>query len=314
MMGKKAPRLNAASEHGFVLVAVLWILAALSALAMIFSVYLSNTAQALSANDVRLQAEALVSGSLELTAYQLSLAGEKARPMLGSFHFRLDNADIDVSFVSETARIDLNAAPKDLLANLFAGLGAGPEDATQYAERIVGWRTPPKADAAEDEVSLYRAAGLAYSPRQAPFAHVNELALVLGLPQALVDRALSFVTVFSGQPKINVLVAAPEVIAALPGMTPSGLKEFLKERPALPNDMAAIATALGPAQANAAIDKSDFFRILTTVKFANGRRTASEVVIGIGGEEDPYRVLSWQDEMEAVTGHPPKPAENGDDL
>jgi general secretion pathway protein K len=314
MMGKKAPRPNAASEHGFVLVAVLWILAALSALAMIFSVYLSNTAQALSANDVRLQAEALVSGSLELTAYQLSLAGEKARPMLGSFHFRLDNADIDVSFVSETARIDLNAAPKDLLANLFAGLGAGPEDATQYAERIVGWRTPPKADAAEDEVSLYRAAGLAYSPRQAPFAHVNELALVLGLPQALVDRALSFVTVFSGQPKINVLVAAPEVIAALPGMTPSGLKEFLKERPALPNDMAAIATALGPAQANAAIDKSDFFRILTTVKFANGRRTASEVVIGIGGEEDPYRVLSWQDEMEAVTGHPPKPAENGDDL
>jgi general secretion pathway protein K len=314
MMGKKAPRPNAASEHGFVLVAVLWILAALSALAMIFSVYLSNTAQALSANDVRLQAEALVSGSLELTAYQLSLAGEKARPMLGSFHFRLDNADIDVSFVSETARIDLNAAPKDLLANLFAGLGAGPEDATQYAERIVGWRTPPKADAAEDEVSLYRAAGLSYSPRQAPFAHVNELALVLGLPQALVDRALSFVTVFSGQPKINVLVAAPEVIAALPGMTPSGLKEFLKERPALPNDMAAIATALGPAQANAAIDKSDFFRILTTVKFANGRRTASEVVIGIGGEEDPYRVLSWQDEMEAVTGHPLKPAENGDDL
>jgi general secretion pathway protein K len=313
-MMRKAPRPNAASEHGFVLVAVLWILAALSALAMIFAVYLSNTAQALAVNDVRLRAEALVSGSLELTAYQLSLAGEKARPMLGSFHFRLDNADIDVSFVSETARIDLNAAPKDLLANLFAGLGAGPDDATQYAERIVGWRTPPKADAAEDEASLYRAAGLAYSPRQAPFAHVNELALVLGLPQVLVDRALPFVTVFSGQPKINVLVAAPEVIAALPGMTPSGLKEFLKERPALPNDMAAIATALGPAQANATIDKSDFFRILTTVKFANGRRTASEVVIGLGGEEDPYRVLSWQDEMEAVTGQPPKPAENGDDL
>jgi general secretion pathway protein K len=313
-MMRKAPRPNAVSEHGFVLVAVLWILAALSALAMIFSVYLSNTAQALAVNDVRLQAEALVSGSLELTAYQLSLAGEKARPMLGSFHFRLDNADVDVSFVTETARIDLNAAPKDLLANLFAGLGAGPEDATQYAERIIGWRTPPKADAAEDEVSLYRAAGLAYSPRQAPFAHVNELALVLGLPQALVDRALPFVTVFSGQAKINALVAAPEVIAALPGMTPASLKEFLKERPALPNDAAAIATALGSAQANATIDKSDFFRILTTVKFANGRRTASEVVIGLGGEEDPYRVLSWQDEMEAVTGRPPKPAENGDDL
>jgi general secretion pathway protein K len=305
-MMRKVPHAAAASEHGFVLVAALWILAALSALAMIFSVYLSNSAQGLAVSDAGLKAEALVSGSLELAAYQLSLAADNARPMQGSFHYRLDNADIVVSFISEAARIDLNAAPKDLLANLFAGLGVGPEDAGQYADRIIGWRTQPKADASEDEVSLYRAAGLAYSPRQAPFAHVNELALVLGLPPVLVDRALPFVTVFSGQPKVNVLVAAPEVIAALPGMTPSALKEFLKERPALPRNMAAIATALGPAQANATIEKSDFFRILTAVKFDDGRQTSSEVVIELGGEEDPYRVLSWQDEVEAVTSHPRK--------
>jgi general secretion pathway protein K len=198
------------------------------------------------------------------------------------------------------------------LANLFSGLGAGQEDARQYADRIIGWRTPPKADSTEDEVSLYRAAGLGYSPRQAPFAHVNELALVLGLPPELVDRALPLVTVFSGQPKINVLIAAPEVIAALPGMTPSGLKAFLKERPLLPADMAAIATALGTAQANATIEKSDFYRILATVKFDNGRQTSSEVVIGLGGEEDPYRVLSWQDEVEA--GRRPKLVDRGDDL
>jgi general secretion pathway protein K len=312
-MIRKVQRAAATSEHGFVLVAVLWILAALSALATIFSVYLSNSAQALAVNDTGLQAEAVVSASLELTAYQLSLAGDSARPLQGSFRYRLDNADIVVSFVSEAARIDLNLAPKDLLANLFSGLGAGPEDAGQYADRIIGWRTPPKADNAEDEVSLYRAAGVSYSPRQAPFAHVNELALVLGLPTALVDRALPFLTVFSGLPKINALVAAPEVIAALPGMTPSGLKAFLKQRPALPTDMAAIATALGAAQANATIDKSDFFRILTTVKFDNGRQAASEVVIGLGGDDDPYRVLSWQDEVEAAIS-PRKPVGIDDDL
>jgi general secretion pathway protein K len=286
----------------------------LSALAVIFSVYLSNSARALAVNDAGLQAEALVSASLELTAYQLLLAGDKARPLQGEFLYRLDNADIAVSFVSEAARIDLNFAPKDLLANFFSGLGADAENAGQYADRIIGWRTPPKGDAAEDEVSLYRAAGLTYSPRQAPFAHVNELALVLGLPSALVDRALPFVTVFSGLPKINVLVAQPEVIAALPGMTPSALKEFLRERPVLPNDMAAIATALGPAQENATIEKSDSFRILTTVKFDNGRQTSSEVVIRLGGKKDPYRVLSWQDEVAAGSHHPRKLASDGDDL
>jgi general secretion pathway protein K len=312
-MRRKVLSPAARSEHGFVLVAVLWIVAALSALATIFAVYLSNTAQALATNDTGLQAEALVSASLELTAYQLALAGDSARPLQGSFHYRLDRADINVSFLSEGARIDLNLAPKELLANLFSGLGADQENAWRYADRIIGWRAPPKADSAEDEVSLYRAAGLAYSPRQAPFAHVNELALVLGLPPALVDRALPFVTVFSGLPKINVLVAAPEVIAALPGMTPSGLKEFLRERPTLPRDMATIATALGPAQASATIEKSDSFRILTNVEFDNGRHTSSEVVIGLGGEEDPYRVLSWQDEVDAAISRPGKLADDRDD-
>jgi general secretion pathway protein K len=314
MMRRKVPCKAATSEQGFVLVAVLWILAALSALAMIFAAYLSNSAQALAVNDAGLQAEALVLGSLELTAYQLSLAGDKARPFQGSFHYRLDKAETLVSFVSETARIDLNLAPKDMLANLLSGLGAGPENAGQYADRIIGWRTPPKADSAEDEVSLYRAAGLAYSPRQAPFAHVNELALVVGLPPALVERALPFVTVFSGQPKINPLVAPPEVIAALPAMTPSGLKEFLAERPALPSDAAAIATALGPAQAGATIEKTEVFRILTTIRFDNGRQSSSEVVIKLVGEQDPYRVLSWQDDVAVATSRPQKLAGDDDDL
>ena len=313
-MMRKVRREAATSEHGFVIVVVLWIVAALSALATIFALYLSNSAQALAVNDAGLQAEALVSASLELTAYQLSLGDDKTRPLQGSFHYRMESADVLVSFVSEAARIDLNLASKDLLANLFSTLGADQEYAGQYADRIIGWRTPPKADPAEDEVSLYRAAGLNYSPRQGPFAHVNELALVVGVPRVLVDRALPLVTVFSGRPKINVLVAPPEVIAALPGMTPSGLKEFLRERPALPRDMAAVATALGPAQANATIEKSDALRILTTVRFDNGRQTSSEVVIGLGSGEDPYRVMSWQDEVEAVTSRPRKLAGDGDDL
>jgi len=287
------------SERGFVIVAVLWILAALSALATIFSVYLSNSAQALAVNDTRLQTEALVSASLELTAYQLLLAGDKARPALGSFRFRLDNADVLVSFTSEAARIDLNFASKEMLANLFAVLGADQQAAKEYADRTVGWRTRPKADRANDEEALYGAAGLGYSPRQSLFTHVNELSLVLGLPPILVDRALPFVTVFNGSSNVDALIAVPEVIAALPGMTPSALKDFLSQRSALSRDSPAIATALGPAQANATVPKSAAFRVLTTIQFDNGRRMSSEVVIALGGEKDPYRVLSWQDDVEA---------------
>ncbi|MGG7377505.1 hypothetical protein ACQ7B2_01475, partial [Escherichia coli] len=67
---------------------------------------------------------------------------------------------------------------------------------------------------ANEEEARYNSAG--YSPRQAPFVHVNELALVVGLPAALVERALPFVTVFNGSPDVDPAIAAPEVIQAMP--------------------------------------------------------------------------------------------------
>ena len=299
----------ASSERGFVIIAVLWILVALAALATIFSVYLSNSAQALAVTDAGLQTEALVSASIELTTYQLLLAGDKARPAQGSFRFRLDNAEILVSYASEAARVDLNFASKEMLANLFAVLGADEKVAREAADRIVGWRTRPAANAANEEEALYGAAGLTYSPRQSFFTHVNELGLVLGVPPELLDRALPFVTVFSGSPDVDVLIAPPEVIAALPGMTPSALNDFLKQRPLLPRDQSAIAAALGPAQTSATLPTSKSFRILTTLKFDNGRRTSSEVVIALGEDKEPYQVLSWQDDVEA--GHRSRKLANG---
>lgn len=284
-------------QQGFVLVAVLWLLAALAALATIFSVYLSNSARALALNDTALQAQALVLAGVELAAYRLQLAGEESRPAQGSFRARLNGAEIAVSFVSEAARVDLNGAPKELLAGLLTVLGANEDAAKQGADRIVGWRTKPAQDTAGNEDALYQASGRAYPPRQAPFVHVNELGLVLGLTPELVERALPFVTVFSGASGVDVLVAPTEVIAALPGMTPLTLKQFLQDRATLPNDSTAIATALGGAAANATAQKSSAYRILTRIRFPRGRETASEIVIGLRGKEEPYRVLSWQDDV-----------------
>jgi general secretion pathway protein K len=288
---------SAPSDRGFVIVAVLWLLAALAALVTIFSVYLSNSARALAVTDEAVQAEGLVSAGVELTVYQLQIAGEDARPARGSIRTRLNGVDLAVTFVSEAARIDLNAAPKELIAGLWTVLGASAEDAKEFADRIVAWRTKATPDGAGHEDALYRAAGRTYSPRQAPFAHVNELALVLGPPPALVARALPYLTVFSGATGVDAMTAQPEVIAALPGMTPLLLKQFLDDRGSLANDKAAIATALGPAAANASAQKSRTYRIQVRLRFPNGRQTMSEVVIRLRNQEDPYRVLSWQNDV-----------------
>ena len=121
---RRDPAPAASSRDGFIIIAVLWMLIALATLASIYSVYIANTASALAASDDSLQAELLVTTSLELTAYQFSSAkdakdlqvpgvpgGTKPRrPSRGGFRFRAGAANVGVTFVSEAARIDLNEA------------------------------------------------------------------------------------------------------------------------------------------------------------------------------------------------------------
>jgi general secretion pathway protein K len=297
---------NASSDDGFIIVAVLWILGLLAALISIYAIYVINAAVSLSVIDDRAQAEALVSGALELTSYQLIAASGDAQPTRGDalptrgdFAYRMGRAGIAVSFRSEAARVDLNAAPKLLLAGLLAGLGARHQDAEYYADRIIAWRSQGQEEMQDDEVSAYRTAGLSYGPRHGPFASVGELWLVLGLPQALVARALPFVTVFSGLPAINVIDADPEVVAALPGMSPDRLYAILGQRGSGPANAQFIMDLLGPAREFATDKGSKATRVSVHMTFDNGRRVAAEAVILPQQDGDqPYRVLSWHDDFD----------------
>ena len=287
------------SRDGFIVVAALWILLALATLASVAAAYVAQSAVALTVNDEAVQTEALVAASLELTAYQLSASAGDRRPTRGTFRFRLSRAEIAVEYVSEAARIDLNNAPKALIAGLFAALGVKPEAADQYADRVVAWRTAPPQNAPDSEDALYRAAGLRYSPRRSAFSHVDELWLVLNLPAALVERALPFVTVYSGMHDINVLDAPAEVIAALPGMSAGRLNAFLDQRESLPADPQFIAGALGDNQAGATIKGSDAYRVRTRIAFDNGwRKTSEAVIMLVGNAVAPYLVLSWRDDID----------------
>ena len=201
----------------------------------------------------------------------------------------------------KSARIDLNAASLQLLAGLFGTLGADADSAKFYADRVVAWRTPasnPNPDQ-DKEITAYRNAGLTYDPREAPFTSVQELWLVLGLPPTLVERALPYVTIYSGLGTINVMDAAPEVIAALPGHDPGPARRgapaagrAAKRRPA----RAAIARGrAGERHAGA----SNAVRVRVQVGLPRGRRINAEaVILLLQDAPDPYRVLSWTDDFD----------------
>jgi general secretion pathway protein K len=321
-------------RDGFVLVVVLWLLGSLAALVAVYSLYLTNTATAFTTHLEKAQAESLVAAGLELVAYQLTIGksedkkpGEETKtvqdtkpaeankpaedtkpaqdtkPAKGGFSFRAGKADVSVQFSPENARIDLNAAPKELLAGLFRSLGARRE-AEYLAERIIGWRTPRNAEAAarEDETTIYRSAGLPYGPREAPFAHVYELGLVAGMPAEIARRAAPLVTVHSGSSAFNAIEAPPELIAAIPGVTPEQLPLLLRARE---RDLKSFQSAL------ASLDSGNRFvttepgkstRVAVNVAFASGYRMRTEAtIIVVDGDTEPYRVLSYRNDESSLS-------------
>lgn len=279
---------------GFIIVAVLWILGTLATLAVIYSLYVRETALEFVNHDERLQAQALAMSGVELAAYQLT-ANPRTPPLRGQFVFEEGNAQVAVSFRTENSRIDLNFAPKELLAGLFSSVGVESDAAITYADRIIAWRTPLQSGQSDPEAGLYQAAGKSYGPRHAPFQHPDELALVANIPPSVVDRILPYVTVYTGQPAVNLLAAPPQVLAALPGMTPERLQLLLTLRQDSPQDLAAQLGALPP---DMTLEASKANRVSIDIRFRSGRRMQAEaVILLVGTDTEPYRVLSWRDNV-----------------
>src|SRR5689334_18155453 len=103
-MWKRLRSRRLSRNDGFIIVAVLWILAALATLASIIAVYVINAANAFTVHDERLQSEALTRASVELSIYNLMRNAED-QPSRGSFVFRMGTASVSAEFNSELARI-----------------------------------------------------------------------------------------------------------------------------------------------------------------------------------------------------------------
>lgn len=283
---------------GFVIIAVLWVLGAMSVLASVYASYVITTAAGVRNYDENLQSETLVSAALELTAFHELSAPKQDRSTYGHFSFELGQAVVSVKYRSEATRIDLNAASKNLLAGLFMALGAGKDDADQYANRVIEWRTPPRHQRSDHS---FTNPAIDYPRRRGKFPHPAELARVRDLPPDLVRRALPLVTVYSGIAKVNILDAAPQVIAALPGMNSDRLNAILAAQQNGRLDAQNLTELLGPSRGFVTTQAGRTFRVTVNMSFQDGRRISSEAVILLfSNGPEPFSVLSWRDNVDGT--------------
>ena len=174
------------STRGIAFVLVLWVIAMLAILLGSFSLvartenlqsrHLFDTTQA------RYAAEA----GLNLAVYELRKQ-DPAERWIGDgrpYRFGYGDAEIEVSITDDSGKIDINAAANnaDLLTNLFVTRGVPLDKAQALSDAVQDWIDPDDTTRPNGaEIAQYKAAGLSYGPKNAPFDTVSELQQVLGM-------------------------------------------------------------------------------------------------------------------------------------
>lgn len=203
-------------DRGFALLVVLWSLVLIT-LVTTQIMASGRTALALATNmrDAA-AARACADGAIDETVFHLIATGPERWATGGAPHV-LDRCGMKVAVrVSSLAGlINPNLASTALLAGLFQAVGAAPGQAQQLALAIIAWRSPADSkDAAKALLAAYQRAGLAYGPPAQPFSDMSELADVIGMPPALLAKAMPHMSLFqSGDP--DPAIADPVVRQAL---------------------------------------------------------------------------------------------------
>lgn len=292
-------------RHGMALVLVLWVLALLGTLAM--------GATALNQAEVLLVRNALDTARLRAAAEAgVALAVQGLTQPDPALRWRADGTpyagrfagvDLRLAVLDETGRIDLNEADDDLIGAALGRAGVEPAQRDALLAAILDFKDEDgerRSHGLEDDD--YRALGLPYGAKDAPFEELGELLLVPGMTQEAFRRLRPFLTIHPKHGGVNPWRAEPEVLFALPGATVEAVEAFLAAR-----TLAALDPGLTPPPAPLGIDQrfltgrtSGFLTVRVEAILPGGAALWVEAVIRLngsagGGDGQPYDVLSWEE-------------------
>jgi general secretion pathway protein K len=187
-------------QRGVALVAVLWVVAALSILVTGLVQTQREEIRSAASARARLSGEALGQGAIDL-AVQSMLADRQPQNRLKRTKFQYGGIDIDVETLPLGGLVDLNLAPAPLLAAMFS---------------VNGGVDPPIAERLAASIVAMREARPSGPPPR--FQSPEELLSVEGVDYDLYARLAHLVTTDSGGTgRINPLAAPRDVLLLLAG-------------------------------------------------------------------------------------------------
>ncbi len=222
----------ASCQAGLALVAVLWVLVLLSLLAANLSQGSRSNARLAQNLVAATQGKYASEAGMQWALWSLQQAPDEQWLADGSVQLlQLDDIAVRVALQDESGKVDLNAAPVELLSGLFVAAELDGASADALADAIMDWRDDDdlrRLNGAEDDD--YLAAGREDGAKDAPFDKVEELQLVLGMTADTYRRVRGSVTVLNGLPGINPQFAPRLALLALPGADEGAIDQFIEQR------------------------------------------------------------------------------------
>jgi general secretion pathway protein K len=289
----------AGSNRGIALISVLWVTGLLAVMAASFASSARTEARLAHNHEESAKAEALADAGVHRAVFGLlDLARETAwRAGGAAYSFSLGDGDVQVWIEDEDGKIDLNAAPLELLTGLFMALGLQEEEAQSLADRIGDFRdddSEPEPLGAEDDA--YFDAGLPQGAADRPFVTESELMRVLGMTQSLYQRVRPYVTVHSGAEGVDPARASRPVLQALPGMTSSLLEALLTAGEEIdPFSLIEDQPLAADLEQYFVPSRELVFTIRALGRTSGGGRFMRQAVIELGASGDqPFLVYAWR--------------------
>lgn len=284
----------ARAHGGLALIAVLWIVAALSLMVTGLTATVRQQIQTAAVQRDQVSGQALGEAAIALALQQLQLAAQRPRGVV-SDTVSYAGVQIEVELARLDGLIPLNGASPELLAALlrFAG-GLAPADAEALARTMVDWRD------GRPELSLTESAAARAAARR--FEAPEDLLLVPGVDYALYARVAPLVSADLGATaRVNPLAAPPGVLAVLAQGNAGQVAQYLSQRAG--GEPGADASGFQPAFVGGG--GGELYRLRARVPLEEGKmlHLTRDVALSVSASRTaPWRILRTDRQIVASPG------------
>ncbi len=323
-----AARRKACATRGSALLAVLWVSAALAAIAFSLATTVRGEIDRASTAVDGLRSYYLAAGGIHRATYEVLWSAQSPdKKLLPRYTTQVDynfpSGVVHVNIVPEAAKLDVNRALPEELYRLTVALGVEPGQAREIALAIADWRSPASAGSGLDQ--YYLSLTPSFRAHHASLEEIEELLFVKGITPdifygtyvpsdasegaRLISRPglIDCLSVYGNETnnRIDANTASPAVLAAI-GMPPDVIDALVERRRLAPLSEAQLGGFLqgaGGAGGRLRVEGNSILTLRATarLRLQNGqlsdlRRTVGAMVKYMPtGYDAPVHILRWYD-------------------